>query len=134
MPASRDPRSEVKQVCTSAPLGLAASALLVLGSAFLVPAPYMLAGALLLVPNAALVLGLVVISWRYYNFWFSWLIWAVPGAAVVGIGIAQALLPPIATEFVSPAAAIAAAVGLAGLGFFLSVLVFRRHIRKWFAI
>ena len=134
MRASTDPRAEIQRICATGPLGLVFSALLVLASAYFVPWPYILSGALLVVPNGALMLALVVLSWRYYHFWLSWLIWVVPGTALVGVAAVQAIFPAVRLGLVSPAAAMAIAWGFAGVGFFLAVLVFRRHIRKWFAI
>lgn len=77
--------------------------------------------------------GLLIFSWRHCHPYLSWLIWAVPGAALV-VGIFEGLVAPtVWTGQVSVLSALGV-VAWAGAGFFGALFVFRVHVRRWLMI
>ena len=71
--------------------------------------------------------GLVVLSLRYYNYWFSWLFWAVPIpaalAALVAVPIQNGTMNPLQALFLAPA--------IAGAALFAALWVLRFKLMKW---
>ena len=60
--------------------------------------------------------GLVVLSLRYYNYWFSWLFWAIPIpaalAALVALPLQTGGIRPLQALFITPGVACAALFGV----------------------
>ena len=71
--------------------------------------------------------GLVVLSLRYYNYWFSWILWAVPIpaalAALVAVPIQNGTMHPLQALFLAP--------GVAGAALFGVLWLLRSKLVKW---
>ena len=71
--------------------------------------------------------GLVALSLRYYNYWLSWLFWAVPIpaalAALVAVPIHNGTMHPLQALFLAP--------GFAGVALFGVLWFLRSTLIKW---
>ncbi len=75
--------------------------------------------------------ALLIFSWRHYHPYWSWLIWAVPGPALI-VGLFEAFASPlVASGHVSVLAAMLAVTACVGCGLFGALVVLRRHIKRW---
>lgn len=83
--------------------------------------------ALWLVGAGAVTAVLVALSMRFYHFWLSWLIWAVPGPVIIGIVIGK----PMSEAVMHPAMAILLGVGIPFTVTFGAFWLFRRRLRAW---
>ena len=94
-------------------------------------------GSVLLVGSVAMFLAgalcgaLLIVSWRHYYPWFSWLLWAVPGAALTAGLFGFVVGPPVATGEVSVLGALLVLFGCSGLGFFGLVFLLRGYVKRW---
>jgi len=77
--------------------------------------------------------GLLLLSWRYHHPYWSWLIWAVPGPAILVVAFELTLAPVLFTGAVSVLTGIWAAAGFGGLGFFGSLFALSRFVQRWLA-
>ena len=77
---------------------------------------------------------LLILSWRHYHPWFSWLLWAIPGAALSAAVFEFTIGPQVATGVVSVVSAIFVMVGCGGLGFFGVLLLLRGSVMRSFGI
>lgn len=73
---------------------------------------------------------LILISWRYYQPYWSRLIWAVPAPAILVIAFESTLAPLVMTGAISVLGGIWAAGGFGGLGLFGSLFLFRRFVER----
>lgn len=77
--------------------------------------------------------GLLILSWRRYHPYWSWVVWAVPGAVLV-VGVFEGFVAPaVLTGQVSVVGALGV-VAWAGAGFFGALFVLRVHVRRWLMI
>lgn len=71
--------------------------------------------------------GLVALSLRYYNYWLSWLFWAVPIpaalAALVAVPVQNSTMHPLQALFIAP--------GIAGASLFGALWLLRSYLTKW---
>jgi hypothetical protein len=77
--------------------------------------------------------GLLLLSWRYHHPHWSWLIWAIPGPAILVVAFELTLVPLLITGVVSVITGIWAAGGFGGLGFFGSLFALRGFVQRWLA-
>ena len=131
MPTPTTVRRAVKELSERSPLialfCLTVSiVVLVAGGSAILPG----AGALVLVGVVGL--ALFIYSWRHYRPLLSWLIWAVPCAALAAAVLELALRPPFLAGLIPIVAVFGALFGCGGLGFFGSLFLVRRHLAQWF--
>ncbi len=106
---------------------LSVAALLMAGSTIVFGA-----GAIFLVGVFGAVL--LILSWRHYQPFWSWLIWAVPALVVLVAAFQLMLAPLVYAGEVSVLSAIWALGGCWGLGFFGSLFLLRGHVQRWLSI
>ena len=114
------------------PLALTCLALTV--AAFVKEGNVLLVGAVAVLFAGAVCGTLLILSWRYYHPWLSWLLWAVPGALLTAVVFELTVGPPMATGAVSVVGAIFVLVGCGGLGLFGLLFLLRGSIKRWFGI
>jgi uncharacterized membrane protein (GlpM family) len=85
--------------------------------------------ALWLVAAGGVTAMLVALSMRFYHFWLSWLIWAVPAPAIIGIVIAN----PMSEGVMHPAFAILLGTGIPFVVTFGAFWLLRKQLRAWLA-
>jgi len=83
-------------------------------------------GALLL--SGVFFAGLVVYSWRHYHPYWSWLIWAVPGPALVISAFQLFIVPSHLTGEISVVVGLLGLFGCAGLGYFGALFTLRGYV------
>ena len=71
--------------------------------------------------------GLVLLSLRYYAYWFSWLLWAVP----IPAALAALVAPAVQSGAMAPLQAIFAGPGFGGMALFGLLWLFRGWWVKW---
>jgi len=71
--------------------------------------------------------GFVVLSLRYYNYWLSWLCWAVP----IPAALAALVVLPIQNGTLSPLQALFLAPTIAGAALFGVLWLLRHKLMKW---
>ncbi len=81
----------------------------------------------------AVAFGLMVLSWRHYNYWASWAIWVVPTTLLAALLFKLFVLPSVATGALSPLAVISALFGFGGVGFMTPAFFLRRRLQQWFS-
>jgi len=92
------------------------------------------AGTSLVVGGGALLLSgvffaaLLVFSWRHYDPHWSWLIWTVPGPALIMSVFQLLVFPLVSTGVISVLLALAGVLGCAGAGFFGALFALRGHV------
>jgi hypothetical protein len=94
----------------------------------------LLAGAVAVLFAGAVCGALLILSWRYYHPWFSWLLWAVPGALLTSVVFEFTLGPPLVSGAVSVVSAFFVLVGCGGLGFFGLLFILRGSVKRWFGM
>ena len=82
-----------------------------------------------LVGAGVLTAVLVALSMRFYHFWLSWLIWAVPAPAVIGVAVAG----PMSEGVIHPATAILIGAGIPLAVTFGCFWLLRKQLRGWLA-
>ena len=123
-------RREIQRLVRRSTVGVLVCALLVAyvvatGSAAIVPA-----ASLLLLSGACFAM-LLVFSWRLYHSHFSWLVWALPGTALITVVFFAFVVPPVRDGFVSPPFALLVLWAFAGGGFFGTLVILRKRIHLW---
>jgi sorbitol-specific phosphotransferase system component IIBC len=91
----------------------------------------LLVGAVAMFLAGALCGALLIVSWQHYHPWFSWLLWAGPGAALTAGVFGFVVGPPLATGEVSVLGAVLVLFGCSGLGFFGLVFLLRGYVKRW---
>jgi hypothetical protein len=95
--------------------------------------PVLALGALVTFLAGVVGAGLLLVSWRYYQPYWSWLIWAVPGPAILVVAFELTVAPLVITGAVSVLSAIWVAGGFGGVGFFGALFLLRRFVERWLA-
>lgn len=98
---------------------------------FRYPFPLIAIASFLIGAGAA---GLLFFSWRHYNWWWSWAIWAVPLALVGGLFAAHVVLPLVRVGTLSPLGVLFGVFGAGGLGLFAPLYLLRHRIPVWYGM
>jgi hypothetical protein len=83
--------------------------------------------ALWLVAAGVVTAVLIALSLRFYHFWLSWLIWAVPAPAIIGAVVSN----PVSVGAMHPALAILIGTGIPLAVTFGLFWLLRPHLRAW---
>ena len=90
-------------------------------------------GAIVMLLAGIVGAGLLLLSWRHYHPYWSWLIWAVPGPAILVLAFQLTVAPLVTTGDISVLSGIYAMGGFGGVGFFGALFALRRRVQRWLA-
>src|SRR5882762_9907562 len=102
-------------------------------SLFFAHSPFPLVGAGFLLIGLVAV-ALLFLSWHHYNYWWSWMIWAVPLLVLGAIFLSAFVLPLVRVGALHPLAVLFGTFGLGGVGFFAPLFFLRRRVRVWYGL